>query len=79
MVKMGGNGSYSICTAATASRTLFLSGWASSTIGLVAMIHLAVSKAGLIGKDELNMILAGNIGSGDDGKFAPVDAAVKPD
>ena len=43
------------------------------------MIHLAVGQAGLIGDDELNAILAGNIGGGDDGEFAPVDAAIKSD
>ena len=45
----------------------------------VAVIHLAVGQAGLIGHDELNVILAGNIGGGDDGEFAPVDATVKAD
>ena len=77
MVKTGGSGSYSMRTAAAASRSLCLSGWARSRIGFVAMIHLAVGEAGLIGDDELDVILAGNVGGGDDGELAPVDAAVE--
>jgi hypothetical protein len=45
--------------------------------GFFAMIHLAVGEAGLIGDDELDAILAGNIGGSDDCELAPVDAAVK--
>ena len=44
---------------------------------LVAMIHLAVGKARLIRKDELNMILPGNVGRGDDRELAPVDLAIE--
>ena len=40
---------------------------------LLAVVHLAVGKAGLIGDDELNAILAGNIGCGDDRELAPVN------
>ena len=46
---------------------------------LFAMIHLAISEARLIGDDELDAILAWDVGGGDDCEFAPVDAAVKCD
>ena len=46
---------------------------------LLAMIHLAVGEARLIGNDELNNVFAGNVGGGDDGEFAPVDTAVEGD
>ena len=45
--------------------------------GLVAVVHLALGEAGLVGNDQLDMIVAGNIGGSHDGEFAPVDAAVK--
>ncbi len=45
--------------------------------GFVAVIDLAVGEAGLVGDDELDVILAGNIGGGDDGEFGPVDAAIE--
>src|ERR1035438_7161272 len=45
----------------------------------VAVIYFAVSETRLIGKDELNVILAGNVSSGDNGEFAPVDIAVETD
>ena len=47
--------------------------------GFIAVVHLAVGEAGLIGKDELNVILAGNVDGGDDGELAPVDARVEVD
>ena len=47
--------------------------------GFFAVIDLAVGEAGLIGRDHLDLILAGNIGRGDYGEFAPVDLAVEAD
>ncbi len=44
-----------------------------------AVIDLAVGKAGLIGNDHLDVILAWNIRSRDDGEFNPVDLAIKGD
>jgi hypothetical protein len=41
---------------------------------LVAVVHLSISQARLVGNDQLNMILAGNIGRGHDGELTPVDA-----
>ena len=79
MVKTGGSGSYSMCTAATASRSFVLVGVGEQQDGFFAVIHLAVGKAGLIGDDELNVIFAGNVGGGDDGELAPVDAAIEGD
>ena len=43
------------------------------------MVHLPVSKARLIGNDELNVIVAGNIGGGHHRKLAPVNPAIKAD
>ncbi len=65
MVKTAGSGSYSICTAATASRSLVLVRMRKQHNRLVAMVHLAVGQARLIGHNELNVILAGNILRGD--------------
>ena len=47
--------------------------------GFFAMIHLAVGEARLVGDDELDAILAGNVGGSDNCEFAPVDAAIKGD
>ena len=79
MVKMGGSGSYSILTAADGLAQFVLVRMREQNDRLVAVVHLAVGKAGLVGDDELDVILAGNIGGGDDGELAPVDAAVKGD
>lgn len=42
----------------------------------VAVVHFAVGEAGLIGGDQLNDILAGNVVSGDDGELGPIDATI---
>ena len=47
--------------------------------GLVAVVDDSVGKAGLIGKDDVDVILAGNIGGGDDCEFVPVDAGIIAD
>ena len=43
----------------------------------VPVVHFAVGEAGLVGKDELNVIVPGNIGRGNNGKLGPVDASSK--
>ncbi len=45
----------------------------------LAVVHLPVSKAGLVRNDELDVILAGNIGGGDDSELAPINALIKDD
>ena len=45
----------------------------------VAVVHLAVGQAGLIGNDQLNDILAGDVVGGDDGELGPIDAAIIED
>jgi hypothetical protein len=47
--------------------------------GFVAVIHLAIGEARLIGKDKLNVIVAGNVGSRNDCEFTPVDVAIESD
>ncbi len=54
---------------------LVLVGMREQHDGFIAMIDLAVGEAGLIGEDELDVILPGNVGGGDDGEFSPVDLA----
>ena len=75
MVKTGGSGSYSISHGGHGFAQLVLVGMREQHDGFIAVIHLAIGKAGLIGNDELDVILAGNVGGGDDGELAPVDAA----
>ena len=79
MVKIGGSGSYSILHRADGFAQLVLVGMREQHDRLLAVIHLAVGEAGLIGNDELNVVFAGNIGGGDDGELAPVDAAIEGD
>ena len=43
--------------------------------GFIAVIDLAVGEAGLIREDELDVILAGNVGSRDHRELVPVDVA----
>ena len=45
----------------------------------LAVIHLPVGKAGLVRNDELDVILAGNIGGRYDSELAPIDARIKDD
>ena len=75
----GGSGSYSIFTAPSGFAQFVLVGMREEKNRLLAVIHLAVGEAGLIGNDELNDIFAGNVGSGDDRELAPVDAAIEGD
>ena len=44
---------------------------------LIAVVHLSIGQARLVGHDELNVILAGHIRRGRDGELAPVDAWVE--
>jgi hypothetical protein len=45
--------------------------------GFVAVIHFAIGETRLIGKDELNVIVAGDVGSSDNGEFAPVNVSIE--
>ncbi len=45
----------------------------------VAVVYLAIGEARLIGKNELDMIVAGNISRGDNRELAPVDVAIETD
>ena len=47
--------------------------------GLFAMVYIPVGKTRLIRKDQLDVILAGNIGCGYDRKLIPIDLGVERD
>ena len=47
--------------------------------GFVGVIDEGVSKAGLIVEDELDVVVAGDVGSGDEDELGPVDGGVVVD
>jgi len=47
--------------------------------GLFGMIDDGVGEAGLVGKDELDVVVAWNVGGGDEDEFRPVDGGVVVD